>query len=105
MNHLCSLGEQLRLALTLILFTFFLGECNSVPSEYQAFLALSPEQRQVEMRKLPLEKQLEYYFVGLDYVHPPDVGLADPIAEQGMKAVPFLLKRLREEKNEDKKAD
>lgn len=105
MNYRNFLGKKLRVALTLILFTCLMCGCPRVPSEYRAFLKLSPEQRQAVMRKLPLEKQLEYYFAGLNYMHPADVGLADPIAEQGRKAVPFLLNRLSEEKDEDKKAD
>lgn len=105
MTHLYFLSKQPGVVLTLILLTFLVGECNSVPTEYRAFLDLPPKRRQAEMRKVSLEKQLEYYFAGLDYVHPPDVGLTDPIAEQGKKALPFLLKKLSENTDEDKKAD
>lgn len=101
------LGPRLRGAalLPLVLLACLGAGCGGVPPEYEAFLELPLNRQREELKKFPPEKQLEYYFAGLRYMHPGNQGLADPIAERGKDALPFLLGRLRGEKNERHKAD
>ncbi len=75
--------------------------CDPVPPEYKAFFRLSPEEQHLEMKRFPVDKQIDYYLAGRSYHHAPLIGLGDDIAEQGKKALPVLMKRLREEKNEN----
>jgi len=52
------------------------------------------------MRQYSLEDQYKIFRYGNDYVEPPLMNLADPIAERGATAVPFLLNQLNAEKND-----
>lgn len=76
-----------------------------MPPEYQWFFDLSPEQQHVEMKKFPIEKQVDYYLIGMSYVHPPRIGLADEIAQQGKRGLPYLVKRLQDEKEDYERAN
>ena len=58
------------------------------------------EQQHKEMEKFTIDKKIDYYLAAMRYIHPPPVGLADNIAKHGKAALPFLMKRLREERNE-----
>lgn len=93
-------GINFQLSSVLLLFTCMLTGCSRIPPEYRAFLALSPDQRHNEMMKLPIDKRIDYYLAGLRYAHPPQIGLADDIAQQGKQALPVLLNRLRAETDE-----
>ena len=75
-----------------------------MPPEYRWFFDLRREQQHAEMKKFALDKQVDYYLVGMTYVHPPRMGLADDIAMQGKNAVPYLIARLRNEKEDYKRA-
>jgi uncharacterized protein YfbU (UPF0304 family) len=57
------------------------------------------------MQKLPIEKRIDYYLAGLRYFHPPQIGLADDIAQEGKQALQVLLNRLKGEKDEITKVD
>ena len=46
-------------------------------------------------RTLSLDQQYLVFRYGNDVIHPPLMDLADPIAERGEGAVPFLLKQLQ----------
>lgn len=91
--------------LLVVSFAAVADGCDKVPPEYRAFLELPMNRRHEEMKKLPPDKQLEYYFAGLNYLHPPAVDLAHPIAEEGEGVLPFLLMSLRKENDESRKAD
>lgn len=89
----------LLITLTLVV-SVFTGCRSQIPAEYQEFFELSPNQQNEEMRRLPLDKQIDYYLAGVTYRHPPMLGLAENIARHGREAIPFLLQRLREERDE-----
>lgn len=46
-------------------------------------------------RQLSLEQQYQVFRYANDVIHPPLMDMADPIAERGKEAVPFLLKQLQ----------
>jgi hypothetical protein len=52
------------------------------------------------LKKLPVEKRIDYYLAAMQYNEPPGVGLADDVAQEGKQAVPLLMERLRKEKDE-----
>ena len=52
------------------------------------------------LRQLPLEEQYEIFRYGNDVIHPPLMDLADPIAERGATAVPFLIRQLKIEQDD-----
>lgn len=103
--QLMGLRLRSKALLSVILLAYFGAGCGSVPPEYETFLELPSNQQRDELRKFPPEKQLEYYFAGLKYMHPGNKGLADVIAERGKSALPFLIDRLRKEKSERNKAE
>ena len=71
------------------------------PAEYKDFFDL-PLPRQVEeFSKYPIDKQLDLYLYDWNYMHPSKVGFAYTIAEKGDSVVPFLIRRLNTEKNEN----
>ena len=47
------------------------------------------------LRQFPLEDQYRIFRYGNDMIEPPLIDLADPIAEKGAAAVPFLERQLR----------
>ncbi len=106
MNILPSINFKIDVKplLVVVLFICFHWGCNRVPPEYETFLEHPLKQQQEELRRLPHDKQLDYYFAGINYTHPPAFGLAHPIAEQGKAVLPFLLESLKEEKDERKKS-
>jgi hypothetical protein len=57
------------------------------------------------MLKLPLDKRVDYYLAGMRYTAPPQIALADDVAAEGKRALPFLLKRLLEDKDERNQAN
>lgn len=48
----------------------------------------------------PGEAQYQIFRYGNDRIHPPLIERADPIAERGAAAVPFLLARLESESDD-----
>lgn len=70
-----------------------------MPPEYKAFFDLPREQLIEKMRKMPTDKQIDYYLAGQEYFGPP-INLNEPIIERGKEALPFLLKRLEEEEKD-----
>jgi hypothetical protein len=77
-----------------------LSGCNRVPSEYRAFLDLPASEQHKVMREFPINRRIDYYLAGMDYMAPPATGLADDIALDGKQALPVLMKRLGESKSE-----
>lgn len=47
------------------------------------------------MRKYSLQDQFRIFRYGVDKIEPPDLELANPIAERGVTVVPFLMQQLR----------
>jgi hypothetical protein len=59
-----------------------------------------PATRIERVRQYSLEDQYKIFRYGNDYVEPPLMNLADPIAERGAAAIPFLLNQLNTEKDD-----
>jgi len=86
-----------RLFLTVILLGYiFLGRC-SFPPDYVDLMKLPEIQRHEAFRKLPIEKQVDFYLLRADYSHPFDTSFADDIAILGDEVTPYLLERLKKE--------
>jgi len=83
-----------------ILFVLALNACNRVPAEYRRFLNLPLSKQHDALKRLPFDKRIDYYLAAMRYNEPPGVGLADDVAMEGKQALPALLNRLREEKDE-----
>ena len=97
-NSQCAFG--ITGIVVFILCLMLTPACNRIPSEYREFLNLSIENQHAELRKFPIDKQIDYYLAATTYVHPPAMELGDVIASRGKEALPFLVKSLREEKKE-----
>jgi hypothetical protein len=83
-----------------LLSTSFVEGCQRVPDKYRSFLALTSQQQHEQMKNLSTTEQIDHYLAAMRYVHPPEVSLSQDIAARGKEAVPFILKRLKEEKDE-----
>src|SRR2546421_11380051 len=104
MIHVRSSG--IKAVAPLVLTVTLLAGCGPrMPAEYKWFFDLSPQQQHAEMKKFPIDKQVDYYLVGMSYVHPPKMGLATDIAQQGKTALPYLMKRLKEEREDYERAN
>lgn len=79
---------------------FALLGCNRIPAEYRVFLELPISEQHKVMRDLPIDKRIDYYLAGMTYVAPPEISLADDIAQEGKQALPALMKKLRDSKSE-----
>jgi hypothetical protein len=64
------------------------------------FFKQPPETRAARLRQYPLPEQYKIFRYGNDRLEPPALGLANPIAERGAQAVPFLLAKLDSEKDD-----
>jgi hypothetical protein len=51
----------------------------------------------LEFRKLPIEKQVEFYLIRATNSHPQDRRFANDIAARGEESLPYLLERLEKE--------
>jgi hypothetical protein len=60
-------------------------------------VSLPREKRHLEFRKLPIEKQVEFYLIRAANSHPSDRSFANDIAERGEDAFPYLLELLEKE--------
>lgn len=84
--------------LCLALGACFAGGCvppPQVPDEYRPFFDLPRRERVREFANFPIERQVDYYLVGVMYREPPEPGLNLVIARQGPAAIPALLRRLK----------
>lgn len=73
--------------------------CRSLPGEYQPFFKLHFKEQPAELRKMPIERQLDFYIAGVTLIHPPRIDLGLEIGEQGPAILPALFDRLRREKH------
>jgi hypothetical protein len=88
----------------LLLGCFLLAGCQ-YPQDYVDLMNLPPEKRHLEFRKLPIEKQVEFYLIRATNSHPWDRSFADDIAARGEDALPYLLERLEKEPEDHRRAD
>jgi hypothetical protein len=76
-----------------------------LPEEYRPFFRLPLEEQRVELRRLPVEEQLNVYVAGITHLHPPRMDLGIVIGEQGAAVLPALVERVRSEPDEYVKAN
>jgi hypothetical protein len=63
----------------------------------KSFFKKPIETRVERLRQYSLEDQYKIFRRGMDHFEPPAIELADPIAERGAAAIPFLLQQLEHE--------
>jgi hypothetical protein len=88
----------------LLLGCALLAGCQ-YPKDYVDLMNLPSEERHLEFRKLPIEKQVEFYLIRASNSHPWDRGFADDIAAHGEGALPYLLERLEKEPKDYRRDD
>ena len=66
----------------------------------QQFFEGPPATRVERARQFSLEEQFKLFRYGNSQVHPPAMVMAQPIAERGGSAIPFLLAKLEEASDE-----
>jgi hypothetical protein len=88
-----AVGRIGRSALVVLLTVACLGP--RVPDEQRSFFQLPRKTQPVELRRKPLEEQLDLYIAGVTGIHPGRRDLGLVIGEQGPAIVPALLARMR----------
>jgi hypothetical protein len=83
------MGRYFLLALTCLIA----AGCNDHKLE-KSFFEKPAVDRVQRLRRYSLDEQYRIFRYGMDAREPPAMGLADPIAERGAEAVPFLIKKL-----------
>lgn len=73
----------------------FLMTCNNGGQLEKDFFKHSLADRVERLRHYSLEDQYRIFRYGNDKIEPPDMGLANPIAERGPAAIPFMIKQLK----------
>lgn len=92
--------ERQRQVLTRVVLFFVLcgnaGLDSSMTHRFERnFISANPAAtRNDRMRAYSLEDQYRIFRYGNDHMEPPLMGLAEPIAERGRSAIPFLLGKL-----------
>ena len=82
------------LRLTIVACLLVSGGCQ--PRSFEQRFFKEPLGDRVERaRQLPLAEQYKVFRYSNDVIHPPLMDMADPIAERGAAAVPFLLSELK----------
>ena len=100
MESLSTTLRSHRGLVVLVVSVWLLSTCATRHSpECEAFLALSPTQRQIESRTYPANKQIDMYLCAMKQ-EPPDLELADQISDRGEGAIPLLRERLKTAKSE-----
>jgi hypothetical protein len=88
-----SRSRYIVLIFTCLLFT----TCGEpVPAEYKWFFDLSISEQHRRFQTLPVEQQIDIYFVAMG-IHPPDTVFASDIAQGGVNALPTLIRRFESE--------
>jgi len=80
--------------LVFLLMCLTLRGCEQRPQECRDVVDVPREQGYTKFRSYPLEKQLDVYLCAM-HVEPPDLGLADLIAEQENSAIPTVVEKLK----------
>ena len=83
-----------NIMLVLLLMLLVLRGCAQRPQECRDVIDVPREQGYAKFRSYPLEKQLDVYLCAM-HVEPPDMGLADEIAERGDSAIPTVIQKLK----------
>jgi hypothetical protein len=95
----------IRIVLILILCISQLG-CG-LPAECQQFkdfFELSPENQDQRIRDYRVEAQLDIYHCAM-LRPPPEIRFVSKIADEGEKAIPVMVERLKAEKDESRQRD
>lgn len=95
-----SIKHMMIGTLVLLITGCFYPSFTITHPEYKKLSEIPKEQRYIEFRKLPIEKQLEIYLVAMSRSHPPNREFADDIAEQRENIIPFLIEKIKEYRNE-----
>lgn len=100
-------GERAALFLLtslLLAFCVSTASCNRRPDDYVQFRKLPLETQNAEFKRLPIDKQIDYYLYnrGRDL---PTMTFDDAIASQGEAVLPDLLRRLKAEPAEYRQCD
>jgi hypothetical protein len=82
----------------LLMFLMFRG-CEQRPQECRDVIDVPREQGYAKFRTYPLEKQLDVYLCAM-HVEPPDMGLANEIAERGDSTIPAVMQKLKTSETE-----
>lgn len=99
-----SVSNKAR-GLSLALLVFPALGCPRLPEDYRPFFRLERETQPAELRRMPIERQLDIYIAGVTGVHPPRTDLGLEIGKQGPVILPNLLARFRRVPEEFLKAD
>ena len=70
-----------------------------LPAGYRPFFSLHFKEQPAELRRMPIERQLDVYIVGVTAIHPPRSDLGLVIGEQGPVILPALFDRLPREQH------
>jgi hypothetical protein len=68
---------------------------EEVPEQYRSFFALSLDQQQDSLLNYSFEDQLEIYMIGVTHFGPARTYLARPLAANGARILPVILRGLR----------
>ena len=93
------LNIRFALVLSLLFGTFLLPGCEDHELE-ENFFKQPPADRVERLRRYPLTDQYKIFRYGNDRKEPPFMDLAEPIAEKGATAVPFLVEQLNSESHD-----
>lgn len=87
------------LLVALIILAIPLSACTGGEHEeaIETFLSKTLPERRLAILEYPLDLQVELYVAAMMRKHPPDLGLANSVARNGEKIVPFLVQRLKTE--------
>jgi hypothetical protein len=96
--------ESKKLTISIfLLINLVLIQCG-IPQEFADFRGLSDKEKHEKFKKLPLNKQVDFYLVMMSF-HPPDLSYAFDIAGEGEVVIAYLIERLDLEQEDYRKAD
>lgn len=90
-------------AILCAMFMLLSVQCAREHSDMDTLLGLPLKEQEEMFKAFPLAKQVDVYLQAM-YVEPPQTRYAAYLASNGKQVVPFLLDRLRNEKNDTAKA-
>ena len=73
--------------------------CEQRPQECRDVIDVPHEQGYANFRTYPLEKQLEVYLCAM-HVEPPEIGLANEIAQRRDSVIPAVIQKLKASERE-----
>lgn len=79
---------------------FHIYKRQEMPFDTQDFFELSVERQHEKFIGLSIENKYYIYVYAMTKIHPPDLFFADAIASHGETVIPFMMDRLRNEKDE-----